>query len=240
MQRIEPAIGDISETGYYLPDMAQVRNPWHVRALIKACESLGVELLANQPINRFRRSGNRIAAAITTDGEIAADRFLIAAGAWSARLLDSLGIKLDLLPVRGQIVLFNPGRVIFKSILSRGKCYLVPRTDGRVLAGATEEDVGFEKGNTPEAVAGLTQFAQKLVPSLRDAPVETTWSGLRPGSRDELPFLGLVCDLENLYIAAGHFRSGLMLSPGTGLALAQLLRGESPAIALEPFGTERT
>jgi glycine oxidase len=116
---------------------------------------------------------------------------------------------------------------------------LVPRTDGRVLAGATEEHVGFEKGNTPEGVAKLTQFARQLVPSLRDAPVETTWSGLRPGTRDELPFLGLVSDLENLYVAAGHFRSGLMLSPGTGLVMAQRLRGESPAIDLTPFGLER-
>jgi glycine oxidase len=150
-------------------------------------------------------------------------------------VLNLLGIAAGVFPVRGQIVLFNPGRVLFHTIISRGKCYLVPRTDGRVLAGATEEHVGFENGNTPEAVAMLTRFAHDLVPALVDSPVETTWSGLRPGVRRELPFLGAVGDFANLYLAAGHFRSGLMLSPGTGWLMSQLLQGLPPAIPLEPF-----
>lgn len=235
MQRIESAFEDVHENGYYLPDMAQVRNPWHVRALTQACEKLGVEFLPNLPVREFRRHGSRIEAAITDRGKIRADRFLIAAGAWSDQVLKSLGIAAGVFPVRGQIVLFNPGRVVFHTIISRGKCYLVPRTDGRVLAGATEEHVGFEKGNTPEAIARLSRFAHDLVPALVDSPVETTWSGLRPGVRRELPFLGMVGDFANLYLAAGHFRSGLMLSPGTGWLMSQLLQGQAPAIPLEPF-----
>lgn len=239
MQRIERVFTNIPEGGFYLPDMGQVRNPWHVRALIKSCPMLDVELIPNQAVHEFRRVGSRIAAAITDRGEFSADRFLIAAGAWSDKVLHLLGIAAGIFPVRGQIVLFNPGRLVFKTILSRGKSYLVPRTDGRVLAGATEEDVGFEKANTPEAVATLTKFARELVPALVDAPVETTWSGLRPGSRDELPFLGAVDGFENLYLAAGHFRSGLMLSPGTGLAMSQVLQGQKTAIPLDEFSLNR-
>lgn len=240
LSRIEPAFAAVGENGFHLPDMAQVRNPWHMRALVHACRGLGVDLIANQPVRDFNRIGPRIVSVATDRGEIIAGSYLVTAGAWSDGVLNSVGVKPGIFPVRGQIVLFNPGRVVFKSIVSRAKCYLVPRTDGRVLAGATEERVGFEKGNTPEAVADLTRFARELVPALSDAPPEATWSGLRPGSPDELPFLGRIRGWENLYLAAGHFRSGLMLSPGTGFAMSQLLQGCTPAVALSPFAPDRS
>ena len=237
--QVEPALELLPEPGYYLPDMAQLRNPRHLKALIAACGQLGVACLPNRAVREFKRDGSRIVAAVTDQGEWQAERFLVAAGAWTRRLLEPLGAKGNVFPVRGQIVLFNPGRVVFRTIVSRGKHYLVPRDDGRILAGSTEEDAGFTKATTPEATAKLTTLAHELVPALRDAPIEVAWSGLRPGTGDELPYLGRVPETDNLFLAAGHFRAGLMLSPGTAQVMSQLIRGQCPTIPLDAFSLER-
>ena len=117
----------------------------------------------------------------------------------------------------------------------QGKRYLVPRPDGRVLAGATEEDVGFDKRTTAAAIRDLLDFAISLVPALADVSLERSWAGLRPGSPDGLPFLGRVPGLENLYIAAGHFRAGIQLSPGTAQVMTELLLERTLSIELDAF-----
>lgn len=235
----EPGLSANVEDGYFLPQMAQVRNPRHLKALLAACVSLGVDLLPGTAIRSWRRNGERIAAAVSERGELAADQFLIAGGAWSDELLAPLGIHLGIVPVRGQIVLFNPGRVLLKMIVMAGRDYLVPRDDGRILVGSTEEHAGFVKETTAEAIGELSRWAKSLVPALADAPMEAAWAGLRPGTRDDLPYLGQVPGTSNLYIAAGHFRSGLMLSPGTGWVMAQLMMNQWPEIDLAPFALDR-
>jgi glycine oxidase len=121
----------------------------------------------------------------------------------------------------------------------RGARYLVPRPDGRVLVGSTEENVGFDKRTTAAAIGELLGFAFTLVPELAAAHVERTWAGLRPGSPDGLPFLGRVPGFDNLFVAAGHYRAGIQLSPGTGLVLKELLLGQKLTVPLEPFRLER-
>jgi glycine oxidase len=108
-----------------------------------------------------------------------------------------------------------------------------------LLAGSTEEEAGFDKRTTDEAIADLTAFARGLIPALADAEVESTWAGLRPGSFDGLPYLGPLPGLANAYIAAGHFRSGLFLSPATAVVMAQLMCGETSEINLAPFRVGR-
>jgi glycine oxidase len=142
-------------------------------------------------------------------------------------------------PMRGQMVLFRCERQPFKRVLNDGPRYLVPRGDGYVLAGSTEEEAGFDKSITAEAIAELTRFAIKLVPALRDATIEQTWAGLRPASYDGFPYIGRMPGLENAFVAAGHFRSGLHLSPGTAVVLADLMCGNTPAVDLTPFRVSR-
>jgi glycine oxidase len=108
-----------------------------------------------------------------------------------------------------------------------------------VLVGSTEEHAGFEKRNTAAAIASLIDFAVDLVPALADTRFEQAWSGLRPGSPDGLPYLGRVPETENLYVAAGHFRSGLQMSPATALVMRQLLLNQPPAFPLEAFACGR-
>jgi glycine oxidase len=229
--KLRQVVGDVSHPegtiAYWLPMMAQVRNPRHLAALVEACRRRGVRLRPHTRTDDWRR--------------IPAGRRLIAAGAWADELLAPLGCRLGVRPVRGQIVLFNPGRVILRHVLIVGKRYLVPRRDGRILAGATEEpEAGFEKANTPEGVQGLIDFARELVPELRNAAIETTWAGLRPGSPDGMPFIGSVPGCDNIFAAVGHFRAGIQLSIGTAEMVRDLILGQPPSIPADAFRLDRT
>jgi glycine oxidase len=154
-------------------------------------------------------------------------------------LLEPLGRRLNIEPVRGQIVLLNPGTIIFRNILIWGARYLVPRLDGRVLIGSTQEHVGFVKDTTATGIHGLLELGFRLVPRLADAAVEKTWAGLRPGSPDGLPFLGPVPGIEDLYVAAGHFRAGIQLSPGTGQLLKEMILGQPLSMPMDAFRLDR-
>jgi glycine oxidase len=222
-----------------LPDMAQVRNPWHLKALQAACAARGVRMRPNCPARLLPRNGGRIEAVETDQGRLTADRYLIAAGAWTDALLEPLGWRPGIRPVRGQIALLNTGTSGVRPLLLHGKRYLVPRGDGRVLVGSTEEDAGFDARPTAAAIAELLHFAALLVPELAHASVERCWAGLRPGSPDGKPYLGVVPGIDNLFVAAGHFRSGIQLSPATALVMKELLLGEKPTIALEEFRIDR-
>ena len=239
IRRLEPALAPGLGDAFHLPDMAQVRNPRHVRALVAGCEKLEVTLKPNRGVREFIVEHNRIQAINVESETLSADRYLVTSGAWSGDLLASLGIRLAIKPIRGQIALLSTPTPLFHKILLWGSRYLVPRGDGKVLVGSTEEDVGFDKRTTKQAIDDLMALAHRLVPGLREATLERSWAGLRPGSADGLPFLGRVTEFENLYVAAGHYRAGILLSPGTGWVMKQLLIDERPEMDLAPFAIDR-
>lgn len=239
LRRHYPYLGPRLDRAYFLPEMAQVRNPRHLQALQAVCTARGVSLHPHCPARRLVSDGSRIDAVETEQGRLHAGRYLIATGAWTDSLLEPLGFRPGIRPVRGQIALLNTGTAERLPLLLHGKRYLVPRGDGRVLAGATEEDAGFEARTTAAAIAGLLAFAAALMPQLAQAAVERCWAGLRPGSPDGKPFLGPVPGMDNLFIAAGHFRAGIQLSPATALVMKEVLLGEKPTIALDDFRLDR-
>ena len=240
-RRLEPNAVLPSAECYHLPDMAQVRNPWHLRALLAACERLGVRIESNVPVVRFETTAGRVTAAVAEAGDrYRADRYLIASGAWSDRLLGQLGLRTGVHPVRGQMVLFNPGRPLLRHIVCVEKRYLVPREDGRILVGSTEEpEAGFEKRTTEVGVTGLAAFATEVVPALVGLRAEQTWAGLRPGSLDGMPHLGPIPNTDNAFVAAGHHRAGIQLSPVTGRIMADLILGRSAVPAIDAFRPDR-
>ncbi len=237
-RKLEPALAAGLGRALYLPDMAQLRNPRHLKALVAGCQALGVKLSPGCPVCRVVHRGSCVETLETAVGALHAERFLVAAGAWSDVLLEQVGCKLGVCPVRGQIALLHAPPVL-QRILMYGANYLVPRPDGRVLIGSTEEDAGFDKRTTAEAIAGLISLACRLAPALARAEVERAWAGLRPGSPDGLPFLGPVPGLDNLYVAAGHFRAGIQLSPATALLMKQLLLDQPLLIPRTPFRLDR-
>jgi glycine oxidase len=215
-----------------------------LQALRIACERLGVVFTSNAEAVEFESRENGLTAVVTSAGPLIARQFCFTSGAWTGQLCSKIGIPLGVLPIRGQMVLFSTNgqrasdacsTLLPSRIITEGSRYLVPREDGRILVGSTEEEVGFDKGTTEEAIAELTAFARELAPALEHAAVEKTWAGLRPASFDGLPYLGSLPGLANCFVAAGHFRSGLYLSPATAVVMSQVLRGEQPSIDLAPF-----
>ncbi len=239
LHRLLPDLAPRFQQAFFLPRIAQVRNPWHLQALIASCQKQGVQLEPHCPVRFLCRTGNRIEAVETDRGRRHAGQFLLAAGAWSEELLQPLGWKPGIRPVRGQIALLNTGETGVRPMLLWGKRYLVPRGDGRMLIGSTEEDAGFDAQPTAGGITGLLEMATTLLPALGSAHLEKCWAGLRPGSPDGLPYLGRVPGVENFLVATGHFRAGLQLSPGTGLVLRELLLGRPSPVLLEPFRLER-
>lgn len=229
----------VLSTQYLLPGEGQLRNPRHLKALLVACQHSGVMITPNSPAADFVVRGGELVELTTATGPLAARQFCFTAGSWTGLLLQRLGIAAGIMPIRGQMVLFRCEQPPISRIVNLGSRYLVPRTDGYVLAGSTEEEVGFDKRTTEEAIADLTAFARDLVPALRDATIERTWAGLRPGSFDGLPYLGPLPGIRNAFVAAGHFRTGLYLSPATAVVMSQLIRREQPQIDLAPFRVGR-
>jgi len=232
------ALGEKILAAFWLPDAAQIRNPRHLQALVAACRRGSVRLTTHAGAEDVEVHGRRIKEVVTPAGRFAAERVVICAGAWSDALLKRLGFKLPLKPIRGQMVLMKLPQPVLRCIVHEGPHYLVPRDDGRVLVGSTLEDVGFDTRTTEQAINELISFARSILPALRAAEIEHAWAGLRPGSDLPNPLIGPLPNYDNVLVAAGHFRWGLYLSPGTATLLRQVMLGEEPQIPLEDFAPQ--
>jgi glycine oxidase len=233
LQERFPTLAPNIQRAFFLPALAQVRNPRHLQALIAVCQLREVKLLPKCAVERFVREGSRIVAVETSEGQLSAERFLIAGGAWSGALLEQVGWRPDTRPIRGQIALLHCDRSPIHTMILCGDRYLVPRLDGRILVGSTVEDVGFDTRTTASAIADLVEFSENMIPALAAAPLERCWAGLRPGNADGLPYIGAVPGCDNLYVAAGHFRAGIQSAPPTGVLMADLLTGKTGSMKKE-------
>jgi glycine oxidase len=241
LSELEPALEPAEPAAVYcLSDECQVRNPRHIKALLAACTARGVTISPGVEAEDFQVHQRRIEGVQTVAGTLRAERYCIASGAWSRALAGRLAWQPAIKPVRGQIVLLALDRSPLERVVNDGPRYLVPRSDGHVLVGSTEEDAGFDKRTTAAGIGGLMDFVLSLAPSLAAARFERCWAGLRPATADGLPYLGRLPDYDNGFIAAGHFRSGLQLSTATAVVMAELMRGQSPQVDLSAFSPQRS
>jgi glycine oxidase len=235
----EPALSPSLLGGYFLPDRAQIRNPRHLKALRAALEGRGVTLRPRKPLLGFELRGDRVIGLRLESETLPCSQVVVAAGAWSGGLLEGLSARVPTPPLKGQIVLLRGDRPLLGRIVEHGKNYLVPRDDGRILVGASEEDVGFDTRPMPGPTRDLIDEALRLCPTLAEAEVERTWAGLRPGSIDTRPTIGWLPGSCNVVVATGHKRAGLQLAPSTAEVVVDLLLGRSPRIDLAPFAPGR-
>ncbi|MCH7726426.1 MAG: glycine oxidase ThiO, partial [Planctomycetes bacterium] len=229
---LEPVFRPLVHAGkitaaFQIPDESQLRNPDHLRALLASCNARGVKVTADVAAKSFEVTAGRMVAVHTDSKPIFAESVCIASGAWTHAILQQLRVPNGIMPVRGQMVMYRCDKQPFSRIINEGPRYLVPRDDGRVLVGSTEEEVGFDKSTTEDGLDELMTLAESLIPELVRERVERTWAGLRPGSFDGFPYLGKIPGLDNAFVAAGHFRSGLQMSPATAIVMSQLIRGET-------------
>jgi glycine oxidase len=239
LRTLEPELTGPWRAGWLYPGAAQVRNPRHGRALAEACRLSGVTVRAGCPALRLARDGDRVTGVWTAEGLLPAAHVIVCAGAWSESLLSEAGVNVRIKPIRGQIVLVATPKPLISHIVECGPRYLVPRPDGKLLIGSTEEDVGFVKANTPGTMADLISFARTMVPGVAAATFETAWSGFRPHAGDGKPYIGAVRRLPGLLVASGHFRHGLHLSPATAVVIRDLILGRAPAVDLSEFRPDR-
>jgi glycine oxidase len=236
---IEPALSSEAGEALWMPQIAQLRNPRMVHALRRSLELRGVEVREQTEVSELSVDQDRITGVVTAQGRLKADQVILCGGAWSGQLLSAFNGALPVEPVRGQMLLFRgaPG-TIRRIVLSQGK-YVIPRRDGRVLVGSTVEHVGFDKTTTESVREELSEVAGTILPCFRDMELEHHWSGLRPGSADELPFIGDYPDIDGLYVNAGHYRNGVVMGLASAELLANLVLDEPPVVDPAPYSPER-
>jgi len=235
IRELEPALGDVPAQAVWLPEVGQMRNPRLAQALRKSIENLGVTLFEHTPVKGLVLGETGVHGVLTEQGEFNAERVVIAGGAWSARLLESSGMKLPIRPVRGQMILYRAEPdVVQRIVLSRDR-YVIPRRDGRILVGSTLEEAGFDKSTTHAAMQELEREACRLIPALADYEIEHHWAGLRPGSPDGIPYIMQHPRIEGLFINTGHFRNGVVLGLASARLLADMLLGKQPILDPAPY-----
>jgi len=221
---LEPALADVFPHSSLLPDVGQVRNPRLCKALRGFLQRQGVGIIENTAVAGIIAEGGVVQGVRTSAREYQAGRVVIAAGAWSAELLRDTGLRLPVIPVRGQMIQFQARPGLLRHIILQENHYLIPRSDGLVLAGSTLEYAGFDKHITREARDELLQAATALVPALTDCALVRQWAGLRPGSPDGVPFIGEHPLVKGLFVNTGHFRNGVVMGPASVRVLLERMR----------------
>jgi glycine oxidase len=221
-----------------LPQVAQVRNPRLLQSLKQLLIQTNVTLLEHTQLEPLQQTEKINSWKTNTGANLEADAFVVTSGAWSFELLKDTAATLNIKPMRGQILLYQIPQNSLKHIVYSNGFYLVPRRDGYLLAGSTLEDVGFDPRTTEEVKIELQAKAEAILPNLKNAPVIQHWSGLRPGTPDNLPTISAHPSIENLYLNTGHFRYGLTMAPASAALVAALILGEEPQINALPYAAK--
>lgn len=218
----EPAIHERFVAGLHFPDVASVRLDQVSRALAAAAGQQGATIHEHEAVLDIEIHDGRASGVRTINGRYPAGSVIVAAGAWSRAFGDMLDIEIPTVPVRGQMLAVSDVPLPVNSVLAHDSVYLVPRADGTLAAGATEEpDAGFDASVTPDGIRWLTERVAGIAPSVAQGRLVATWAGLRPGTTSSQPIIGPVPHLPNVWIVTGHFRSGALLAPGTSELVAQ-------------------
>lgn len=238
VRALEPAhTGDVDDT-LWMPDVANVRNPQLVKALLADLTARRVEILADTPIRGLDVQGGRVVGALTDDQPLSADAVLISAGAWTAELLGDLPPGPSIRPMRGQMLLFRTAPGTIRHIMLGENRYAIPRRDGRVLFGSSLEDTGFDKTPTELVRRELLDLAIARYPILAEAELEKHWAGLRPASPGGVPYIGRHPAADNLFVNAGHYRNGIVMGPASARLVADLMLGRAPIVPPAPYALD--
>jgi glycine oxidase len=236
-RELEPALSPELQAAVLRPDEASVDNRELTRGVLEAARRSGAQIVAGRKVKAIWQEGEKCSGLVLDKEKIAAEWTVIAAGCFSSRI-EGAGQYAPVRAAKGQMVALRSERVRVERVLWSDKIYVVPRNDGRILAGATVEYVGFEKRVTAGALEKIFAGAIELAPQLADAQVAETWAGLRPDSPDHLPILGPT-DLGGLLIATGHFRSGILLAPITAGLIQEWVTEQRVSVDWERFSPMR-
>lgn len=245
--RYEPAHNQLLETIHadplhpiWLPDIAQARNPRLVKSLKHDLLDKGAEIRERCEVTNLTIQGNRISEIETGQGKFMVGQLVLSAGAWTGQLYQRFfptlpGCKPRIGPVKGQMLLYDASPETLSFMVLDGDHYLIPRRDGKILAGSSVEHDEFNKTPTNEVRNRLAEFAVNLLPTLKQFPIVRHWAGLRPGTDQGIPYIDRHPDIVNLSINAGHFRNGLAMGPASAQLLVDLLLNRPTQIEPAPY-----
>lgn len=234
----QPGLNEEVIGGWWYPEDGQVDSRCLMRSLLQAARTLGVEIEEGVSVKAIQQQRGKVTGILTDKGQIEAKSYVLAAGSWCDRLL-----PLPVRPVKGQMLsLRMPQRkhqpFPLQRVLYGEDIYLVPRQDGRLVVGATVEEVDWTPFNTPKGIQSLLAKTTRLFPAAAEWQIEELWWGFRPGTPDELPILGRsACD--NLFLATGHYRNGILLAPITASLIADLILNQKSDPLLAQFSDRR-
>jgi len=236
-RELEPSLSEDLEAAVLRPDEASVDNRAMTQAVLEAALRSGAKLFPESPVHAIWSDRGRCAGLQVEDEKVEAQWTVIAAGCFSSNI-EGVAAYAPVRPAKGQMIALRADHLEIERVLWSEKIYLVPRNDGRILAGATVEYTGFEKGLTAGGLEKVLSGAIELSPGLAAARVEETWAGLRPDSPDHLPILGPT-DLDGLLIATGHFRGGILLTPITAKLVREWVTQQSVSVDWDRFSPMR-
>jgi glycine oxidase len=218
-RELEPCISEALQGALRFPRDVQVENRRLVNALVNSVAKQGVRIFADTSVESLSVERRRLRGLETSRGYVSCQKVIIAAGTWSSTIEHSQTPKIE--PVRGQMICFDAKPQLTHHVIYSPRGYLVPRQDGRLLAGSTSEHAGFTKQVTAGGLNQIIANAREISPKILNLPIVDTWSGLRPRAPDGLPVLGPCGEIDGLFYATGHYRNGILLAPVTGELIAE-------------------
>ncbi|MGD1078246.1 MAG: glycine oxidase ThiO [Candidatus Sulfotelmatobacter sp.] len=235
LAELEPALAEPKRPAFYLKERSVDPRALSAAAW-KAAKHRGVDFSSGDEVTVVSLVDGRAAGVKTVKTTFHAAKVVNCAGAWSGRIAPH---SFPTRPVKGQMLcLLMPSRTLLKHVVRSPEAYLIPRSDGRLLVGATVEEAGFDKRTDLATIQRLHRAALDLVPELRNGKILEDWAGLRPGTPDALPIMGATAT-AGYYVATGHFRDGILLAPITAEVMAAVIEGRTPEYDLAPFSPAR-
>lgn len=232
---LEPALEAFGRTPVFLKERSVCPRAL-THAALRAVHHRGIDVSSGTRVLSVDVVQGSVIGITTDKTSYRAGKVVNCAGAWAGEIALT---PIPTRPVKGQMVCFAmPSRKLLRHVVRSPEIYLIPRSDGRLLAGATVEEAGYDKRTVPEAIQRLRRAAIAMLPALTEAHVLEDWAGLRPGTPDNLPILGATT-VPGYFVATGHFRDGILLAPVTARAMAQLIAAGTSEFELAPFSAER-
>lgn len=236
IHRCQPGLSEEVIGGWWYPDDAQVDNRSLAKALWAAVRAIGVDVQEGLAIKTLLHRDGQVTGIQTSHEILQSGHYVLATGAWSQDVL-----PLPVSPRKGQMLSVRAAddhALPLQTILFGSDIYLVPRQNGRIVIGATSEDVAFTPDNTPEGIRALLERSIRLYPALRQFPLQELWWGFRPATPDELPLLG-ASPYRNLTLATGHYRNGILLAPITAQLITDRILHQTSNPLLDAFHWSR-
>ncbi|HEX5601608.1 MAG TPA: glycine oxidase ThiO [Pyrinomonadaceae bacterium] len=218
-RELEPCISEATCGALLFPKDIQVENRRLLSALANSVKKYGVTIITETSVESLILEGSRLTGVQTSRGPISCPVAVIAAGTWSGFIKPAPLIE----PVRGQMVCLEAKPQLTRHVIYSPRGYIVPRQDGRLLAGSTSERVGFAKCVTAGGISTILRNAHEISPAISSLPIVDTWAGLRPRAADGLPVLGPCGEIDGLFYATGHYRNGILLAPLTGELISEAI-----------------